>query len=74
MTPHNKGEAGDYAKVVLCPGDPLRATMVAERYLKDARLVSDVRGIPGYTGTFQGIPCLGDGHRDGGRFHWNLQL
>jgi purine-nucleoside phosphorylase len=56
MTPHNKGEAGDYAKVVLCPGDPLRATMVAERYLKDARLVSDVRGIPGYTGTFQGIP------------------
>jgi purine-nucleoside phosphorylase len=38
------------------PGDPLRARFVAENFLTDARLVNNVRGIQGYTGTYQGVP------------------
>jgi purine-nucleoside phosphorylase len=56
MTAHNRGEKGDYAPVVLCPGDPLRAKMVAQQYMEDARLVTDVRGILGYTGLYHGSP------------------
>ncbi|MFA6688918.1 MAG: purine-nucleoside phosphorylase [Sphaerochaetaceae bacterium] len=54
MTPHNRASKGDIAPVVLAPGDPFRAKMVAQRYLTDARLVTDVRNILGYTGQFQG--------------------
>ena len=56
MTPHNRAEKGDFAKRVLLPGDPARATFVAEEFLSDARPVTDVRGIKGYTGTYKGIP------------------
>ena len=56
MTPHNRAEKGDFAKRVLLPGDPARATFVAEEFLSDARLVTDVRGIKGYTGTYKGLP------------------
>ncbi len=49
-TPHNSAEKGDFAKTVLMPGDPLRAQFVAERYLRDAVLVNNGRGIQGYTG------------------------
>ena len=38
------------------PGDPLRAKFIAETFLEDARLVNNVRGIHGYTGTYQGVP------------------
>ncbi len=51
-TPHNSAEKGDFAKTVLMPGDPLRAQFVAERYLRDAVLVNNVRGIQGYTGYY----------------------
>ncbi len=54
MTPHNRASKGDIAPIVLAPGDPLRARMVAERYLTDARLVTDVRNVLGYTGRFDG--------------------
>lgn len=54
MTPHNHAAKGDIAPVVLAPGDPLRARMVAERYLSDARLVTDVRNVLGYTGRYEG--------------------
>jgi len=56
MTPHNHGSKGDYAPVVLCPGDPLRARMLAETYLDQRRLVSDVRNVLGYTGLYKGKP------------------
>ena len=55
-TPHNSANKGDFAKTVLMPGDPLRAKFVAENFLTDAKLVNNVRGIGGYTGTYKGIP------------------
>ena len=55
-TPHNKAEKGAFAKTVLMPGDPLRAKFIAENFLENARLVNNVRGINGYTGTYQGVP------------------
>ena len=55
-TPHINAERGDFADVVLMPGDPLRAKFIAEHYLTDARLVSDVRNMYGYTGTYKGRP------------------
>ena len=55
-TPHNSAEKGEFAKTVLMPGDPLRAKFVAETFLRDARLVNNVRGIGGYTGFYKGCP------------------
>lgn len=55
-TPHNSAAQGDFAKTVLMPGDPLRARFIAETFLKDARLVNNVRGIQGYTGTYNDTP------------------
>ena len=55
-TPHNSGALGDFAKTVLMPGDPLRAKFIAENFLEDAKLVNNVRGIQGYTGTYKGVP------------------
>ena len=55
-TPHIKATSEDFAKTVLMPGDPLRAKFVAETFLENARLVNNVRGIQGYTGTYKGVP------------------
>ncbi len=55
-TPHNSAEKGAFAKTVLMPGDPLRAQFIAETFLTDAKLVNNVRGIQGYTGTYKGTP------------------
>ena len=55
-TPHIKATPADFAKTVLMPGDPLRARFVAENFLENARLVNNVRGIQGYTGTYKGVP------------------
>lgn len=55
-TPHIKANVGDFAKTVLMPGDPLRSKFVAETFLENARLVNNVRGIQGYTGTYKGVP------------------
>ena len=53
-TPHNGAGKGEFGKVVLMPGDPLRAQFVAREFLEGAELVNDVRGIQGYTGTYDG--------------------
>jgi len=53
-TPHNEAKAGDFAKTVLMPGDPRRAEFIAKTYLENPRLVNNVRGINGYTGTYKG--------------------
>ena len=51
-TPHNRAENGDFAKTVLMPGDPLRAKFIAETFLENPRLVTDARGMYGFTGTY----------------------
>lgn len=53
-TPHIDAKQGDFAKTVLMPGDPLRSKLIAEKYLESARLVNNVRGVQGYTGTYKG--------------------
>lgn len=55
-TPHNSADNGAFAKTVLMPGDPLRAKFIAETYLEEPKLVNNVRGIQGYTGTYKGVP------------------
>ena len=55
-TPHNTAEKGDFAKTVLMPGDPLRAKYIAEHYIENPKLVNNVRGVQGYTGTYKGVP------------------
>lgn len=55
-TPHISAEKGDFAQTVLMPGDPLRAKFIAETFLEDARQVTNVRGMLGYTGTYHGVP------------------
>lgn len=54
-TPHNTAEKGQIAKVVLMPGDPLRAQYVAEHYLDDFTRFNTVRNMFGFTGSYQGV-------------------
>lgn len=54
MTPHNEAKLGEIAKNVIMPGDPLRAKMIAEKYLENYKLVSSVRNIYAFTGTYKG--------------------
>lgn len=56
---HLRAEPGDYAPAVLLPGDPNRATRIAERFdggLAATRLVNEHRAMYGYTGTYRGVP------------------
>ena len=55
MPNHLHAEPGDVAPCVLLPGDPDRATYIAEHHLQDARLYNDHRGLLGYTGSYQGL-------------------
>lgn len=52
---HINAQKGDFAKVVLMPGDPLRAKYIAENFLSDVKLVTSVRNMLGYTGYYNGI-------------------
>ena len=54
ITPHISAEKNDFAKTVLMPGDPKRTELIAKKYLENARLITDVRGAFGYTGTYKG--------------------
>lgn len=54
MTIHIGAKSGDIAETVLLPGDPYRAKWAAETFLKDVRLVNEVRGMLGFTGTWNG--------------------
>ncbi len=57
MPIHLRAEPGDYAPHVLCPGDPRRATYIAETFFDPGfRCVNTERGLLGYTGTFEGRP------------------
>ena len=52
---HINAAAGDFAETVLMPGDPLRAQYIAETYLENARRVTDVRNMWGFTGEYKGL-------------------
>ncbi len=54
MTVHIGAKPGDIAETVLLPGDPYRARWAAQTFLRDAVLVNEVRGMLGYTGTWNG--------------------
>ena len=56
MTIHIGAKKGDIAPTVLMPGDPYRAKWAAETFLKDARCINEVRGMLGFTGTWNGHP------------------
>ena len=62
-TPHIECQPGDFAKTVLMPGDPLRAKYIADNFLTDVKQVNGVRGMLGYTGTYDGrrISVMGSG-------------
>ena len=57
MSPvHVRAEPGELAQSVLLPGDPRRAKYIAENFFEDAKLVTEERGMLGYTGTYKGEP------------------
>ena len=76
MTPHINAKDGAFAKTVLMPGDPLRAKLLADTFLENAELVTDVRNIYGYTGTYKGVPvsvmASGMGMPSIGIYSWEL--
>lgn len=56
MTIHIGARPGEIAETVLLPGDPYRAKWAAETFLDAPKLVNDVRGMLGFTGTWRGNP------------------
>ena len=54
MTPHNEAKKEDIAKVVLMPGDPLRAKYIVDNFMTNVKLVNSVRNMFGYTGEYKG--------------------
>ncbi len=54
MSIHIGAKPGEIAETVLMPGDPLRAKWAAETFLKDAACINQVRGMLGFTGTWNG--------------------
>lgn len=63
MTPHNEARKEDIAKIVLMPGDPLRAKFIAENFMDNCKVVNSVRGMFAYTGEYKGkrITVMGHG-------------
>ena len=53
-TKHMNAAPGDFAETVLMPGDPLRAKYIADTYFENARRVTDVRNMWGFTGEYKG--------------------
>ena len=62
-TPHIEAQKGDIAKVVLMPGDPLRAKFIAETFLTEVKKFNTVRNMFGYTGLYKGkeVSVMGSG-------------
>ncbi|MGP1415214.1 MAG: purine-nucleoside phosphorylase [Treponema sp.] len=53
-TPHIGAEKGDIAERILLPGDPLRAKLIAETFLKNTVCYNETRGALGFTGEYKG--------------------
>ena len=62
-TPHINAADNAFAETVLLPGDPLRAQYIAEKFFEDAVMVTDVRNMLGFTGTYRGkrVSVMGSG-------------
>ena len=75
-TPHINAKLGDFAKTVIMPGDPNRAKFIAKNFLTDAKLVNNVRGVQGYTGTYNGkkvsVMASGMGNASMGIYSYEL--
>ncbi len=75
-TPHISAPDGAFAKTLLMPGDPLRAKFIAETFLTAPTLVTSVRNVLGYTGTYKGVPvsvmASGMGMPSIGIYSWEL--
>src|ERR1700755_565813 len=56
MSTHIGGQPGEIAERVLLPGDPMRAKWIAETFLDDPKCYTEVRGMLGFTGRWQGVP------------------
>lgn len=63
VTPHINAQKGDFAETVIMPGDPLRAKFIADNFLDNAKQVTDIRGMLGFTGTYKSkrISVMGHG-------------
>lgn len=63
MSVHIGAKKGDIAETILLPGDPLRAKWVAETFFENPKCFNEVRGMYGYTGTYQGkrVSVMGTG-------------
>lgn len=72
MTPHIEAKKEEIAKTVLMPGDPLRAKLIADNFLENAKLVSSVRNIYAYTGTYKGKELTVMASRYGNSKYGNL--
>ena len=53
MTPHLNANLEDVTNTVIMPGDPLRAQYIAEKYLKDYKLINSIRNMLGFTGFYK---------------------
>ena len=75
-TPHIEAKENEFAKTVIMPGDPKRARFIAENFLKEAKLISEVRGIPAYTGLYKGkkvsVMASGMGNASMGIYSYEL--
>lgn len=62
-TPHISANTNDFAETVLMPGDPLRAKFIAGNFLDNAKCVTKIRNMFGYTGTYKGqkVSVMGSG-------------
>jgi purine-nucleoside phosphorylase len=56
MSVHIGAQPGEIAERVLLPGDPKRAKWIAETFLEDPKCYTEVRGMLGFTGRWQGVP------------------
>lgn len=63
MSIHIGAQKGDIAETILLPGDPLRAKWIAETFLENPVCFNEIRGMLGYTGTYQGkrVSVMGTG-------------
>ncbi len=55
LSTHINAKLGDIADIVLLPGDPLRAKYIAETFLENPVCYNEVRGMYGFTGTYNGV-------------------
>lgn len=63
MSVHIEAKKGEIAETILLPGDPLRARWIAETFFENPKCFNEVRGMYGYTGTYNGkrISVMGTG-------------